>query len=82
MGPAPGIFFCSVLCQAATIAGVRGSAAGFLYASFFSDRQLRDEYRQLYHRNIAALRTDAPTAAGRIDTSLMATPSFSSNRRA
>ena len=66
-----GVFCCSIFCQTATIASVRGSAAGFLFASFLSDRQIRNAYRQLYHRNIEALRTDAPGAAGRIDPSPM-----------
>ena len=65
------LFFFSILCQLATIHRIHGSAAGFLYASFFSDRQLRNDYHELYRKNIAALRSDAPTAAGRIDTALM-----------
>jgi arylsulfatase A-like enzyme len=65
------LFFLSVICQLATIHRIHGSASGFLYASFFSDRQLRNDYRELYHRNIAALRSDTPTAAGRIDPAPM-----------
>jgi phosphoglycerol transferase MdoB-like AlkP superfamily enzyme len=65
------LFFLSVTCQLATIHKIRGSAAGFLYASFFSDRQLRNDYSELYRRNIAALQSDAPAAAGRIDPALM-----------
>ena len=65
------LFSFSVLCQIATIHRIRGSATGFLYASFFSDRQLRNDYRELYRKNIAALRADAPTVAGRIDPALI-----------
>ena len=65
------LFFFSILCQLATIHRIHGSATGFLYASFFSDRQLRNDYRELYRKNIAALRSDAPTAVGHIDPALM-----------
>ena len=53
-----GILGASALCQAATLSTVRGSAAGFLYASFFSDRRLREDYRKFYGRHIAALRSE------------------------
>jgi len=48
-------FVICVLCQYLTIASVRGSAAGFMYASFFSDHRLRNEYRSLYKRHIEEL---------------------------
>jgi arylsulfatase A-like enzyme len=54
----------SVLSQVATIESVRGSTAGFLYSSFFSDRRLRNEYRRLYEAYIAGLRGSRPKADG------------------
>ncbi len=62
------LFLFSILCQTATIHSVRGSATGFLYASFFSDRQLRNDYGALYRMNIEALRSNAPAASGNVDT--------------
>jgi len=44
-----------VLCQCLTIATVRTSAAGFLYASFFSDYRLRNEYSRLYEKHVSEL---------------------------
>jgi phosphoglycerol transferase MdoB-like AlkP superfamily enzyme len=52
----------SVLCQLATLDTIRGSTAGFVYANFLSDRQLRTDYRKFYREHIAALRKNAPTA--------------------
>ena len=46
------------ICQYFTIASVSGSAAGFLYTGFFSDRQLRDEYRNLYEKHLKDLQTN------------------------
>jgi len=43
------------LCQFFTIETIRGSAAGFLYAGFFSDHRLRDEYRNLYVNHLKEL---------------------------
>ncbi len=52
---------CSILSQFATIDAIRGSTAGFVYANFLSDRQLRTDYRELYRNHIADLRKSAPT---------------------
>lgn len=65
-----GLFAASVLCQAATISDIRGSAAGFVYSSFFSDRRLREDYRRLYAGHIAELRS-GPTAKAGGDPSLL-----------
>ena len=62
---------CSVAGQIATIRNVRGSAAGFLYASFLSDRRLRNDYTELYREHIATLLSDSPTANGSLDPSVM-----------
>jgi|GEM_PF-628491 len=51
------IFSLSILCQIITIRQVRGSAIGFFYSSFFSDRQIRDYYSNLYLRYIDNLRS-------------------------
>ncbi|MBN2317856.1 MAG: sulfatase-like hydrolase/transferase [Acidobacteria bacterium] len=48
----------SMICQLATIGSIRSSAAGFVYANFISDRQLRNDYRRLYQDHIEALRSD------------------------
>ena len=50
----------SLLCQLITLDSIRGSAAGFIYASFLSNRKLRDDYRQLYQKHITSLQTDEP----------------------
>jgi hypothetical protein len=65
------IIILSILCQISTIHEIRGSTAGFLYTSFFSDRQLRSDYHNLYREHITALRSDAPQANGRMDPSLL-----------
>lgn len=49
----------SALCQIVTIHTIRGSAVGFAYASFFSDRRLRNDYGKLYEEHIASLQADA-----------------------
>lgn len=46
------------LCQCFTIESVRSSAAGFMYASFFSDHRLRNEYRNLYANHLKELQTN------------------------
>jgi hypothetical protein len=48
----------SLLCQCFTIASVRGSTAGFLYASFFSDQQVRNEYHSLYKKQLEELKAN------------------------
>lgn len=66
-----GIVVASGLCQLITIHSVRGSTAGFFYASFLSDRRLRTDYRQLYDAHITALRSKALDAADRGDASVL-----------
>jgi phosphoglycerol transferase MdoB-like AlkP superfamily enzyme len=61
----------SMLCQLITMESIRGSAAGFIYASFLSDRKLRDDYRQLYKSHITALQKDAPKTSERYNTSAL-----------
>jgi hypothetical protein len=65
------LFLFSVVCQITSIRNIRGSAAGFLYASFFSDRRLRNDYAALYQEHIAELRSDAPKANGSPDSRMM-----------
>jgi hypothetical protein len=65
------IFVLSVLCQLATIRSIRSSTAGFLYASFFSDRQLRNDYGNLYRKHITDLRSDTPAAGSQADPAIM-----------
>jgi hypothetical protein len=65
------LFLFSAICQVATIRNIRGSAAGFLYASFFSDRRLRNDYAELYREHITALRSDNPRVNGSIDPTIM-----------
>lgn len=65
------IFACSVFCQCATFHAIRGSTAGFLYASFFSNRNLRSDYRKLYREHIEARRSDAPRTANQGNPSVM-----------
>ncbi|MBN1567548.1 MAG: sulfatase-like hydrolase/transferase [Acidobacteria bacterium] len=64
-------FLFSAFCQLATIRNIRGSAAGFLYASFFSDRRLRNDYTELYRKHVAELRSNAPKPNGAMDPSKM-----------
>ncbi len=55
-----GAFLASISTQILTLQSVRGSAAGFLYASFLSDRQIRNEYHDFYRKHINALRSEKP----------------------
>jgi hypothetical protein len=55
----------SVSCQLVTLGKVRGSTAGFVYASFLSDRRIRSEYSKLYRKHIDTLRSDPPAPAGK-----------------
>jgi hypothetical protein len=61
----------SMLCQLITLHSIRGSAAGFIYASFLSNRKLRDDYRQLYQKHITALQTDEPKPIERFNPSAL-----------
>jgi hypothetical protein len=54
-----GVPIASMLCQAITINSIRGSTAGFFYTSFFSNRQLRTDYRKLYADHISALENNS-----------------------
>jgi arylsulfatase A-like enzyme len=65
------VFTLSVVCQLTTIRTVRDSTAGFLYASFFSDRQLRNDYGSFYRKHITDMRSDAPAANGQADPSIL-----------
>jgi arylsulfatase A-like enzyme len=65
------LFLFSAGCQLATIRRTRGSAAGFLYASFFSDRRLRNDYTELYRRHITTVCAETPKANGQPDPSIM-----------
>jgi len=65
------IFISSFICQVLTMDKVRGSAAGFLYASFLSDRTLRIKYRDLYRDHIAALRSSKPEITGKETPSIL-----------
>jgi hypothetical protein len=60
-----GVIALSALSQAMTIDSVRGSASGFVYSSFLSDRSLRDEYAALYGRHIERLRSETPRPGAR-----------------
>ncbi len=60
-----GVIALSALCQGLTMASVRGSAAGFVYSSFLSDRSLRNEYTELYERHIARLQSESARSNGR-----------------
>ena len=57
------------LCQFFTITTVRGSAAGFLYAGFFSDYLLRNEYRGLYVNHLRELQANGIRGAENGDAS-------------
>jgi hypothetical protein len=65
------IMILSSLCQFATIETIRGSTAGFLYTSFFSDRSLRNNYRELYKKHIAGMQANSQKSTGTVDPSLM-----------
>ncbi|MDR1726616.1 MAG: sulfatase-like hydrolase/transferase [Acidobacteriota bacterium] len=62
---------CCLACQAATLRSLRGSAAGFVYSNFLSDRTLRDDYRALYEKHVAALEEAPPRATARFDPSAL-----------
>ena len=55
------------LLQLLTLRSIRGSAVGFVYASFLSDRRLRDDYTSLYTKHIEALKESAPQRTERFD---------------
>jgi hypothetical protein len=55
-----GILLLSVSSQFLTRDSIRGSASGFVYASFLSDRQLRSDYHDLYRKHIEILRSEKP----------------------
>jgi hypothetical protein len=61
----------SMLCQIITLKTVRGSLAGFLYASFFSDRQLRTDYHTLYENHLKALQTNSIIPGVQVDPSVL-----------
>jgi len=65
------LFLFSVALQFATIRNTRGSAAGFLYASFFSDRRLRNDYTELFTEHLHALRSDPPKNNGSLNPSVL-----------
>jgi arylsulfatase A-like enzyme len=56
------LFLTSVFCQVLTIHSVRGSAAGFVYANFLSDRRVRSDYHAMYRAHIDQLRSESPRA--------------------
>jgi hypothetical protein len=61
----------SLLCQLITFSSIRGSAAGFLYSSFISDRRLRDDYRTLHADHIAKLQKHPPSSVHKGNPSVM-----------
>lgn len=61
----------SLLCQLVTIHKIRGSASGFVYANFLSDRALRDAYRAHYQEYIEFLRSADADSAGAADPSIL-----------
>ena len=65
------VFICCCVCQIATLRGIRGSAAGFVYASFLSDRRLRDDYINLYAKHIERLKESVPQPTERFDPSAL-----------
>jgi hypothetical protein len=66
-----GLAILSILCQIATITKVRGSATGFLYANFLSDRHLKDEYYALHNKHISTLQTKKPARGAHVDPSIL-----------
>jgi hypothetical protein len=66
-----GIVGASLLCQLITVDSVRGSTVGFLYASFFSDRHLRNEYRTRYEAHMQTLQSRAAKISGNGNASLL-----------
>jgi hypothetical protein len=65
------LFVSSMLCQFVTLSTVRGSGAGFVYASFLSDRRIRNDYQALYRKHIETLRSETLRAFSRGDPSAM-----------
>jgi len=65
------VFIFSCVCQAVTLHSVRGSATGFVYTSFLSDRRLRDDYINLYAKHIEALKENPPQQTDRFDPSAL-----------
>jgi len=65
------LFLFSASLQLATIRNTQGSAAGFLYTNFFSDRRLRNDYTKLFAEHINALRSDPPKVNGSLNPSVM-----------
>jgi len=65
------LIFCSMLCQLLTLDTIRGSAAGFLYANFLSDRQLRTDYHNFYREHIRELRSESPKTVIRENAPIM-----------
>ena len=61
----------SLLCQLVTVGAIRGSAVGFLYASFFSDRHLRTEYRDRYEAHMDILKSNARKTVGQGNPSVL-----------
>jgi hypothetical protein len=66
-----GILVLSGLCQVLTLNSIRGSASGFIYSSFLSDRRLRNDYREFYQKNIAELQADKPITGKEFDPSVL-----------
>jgi len=67
----PAVFICSCICQAATLHSLRGSAMGFVYTSFLSDRRLRDDYINLYTKHIETLKDNPPMPTDRFNPSAL-----------
>ena len=61
------VLVCCCACQALTLRRIRGSAVGFVYASFLSDRSLRDVYVNLYSEHIETLKKSVPQPTDRFD---------------
>lgn len=66
-----GVFLLSVSSQVFTAGSIRGSAAGFIYASFLSDRQLRTEYHNSYRQHMDVLRSERPRTLQRVHPGIM-----------
>ena len=65
------LLVCSILCQATSLHAVRGSASGFIYTNFLSDRKIRDDYHELYTKHIAALGKDLPQSTAEFNPSAL-----------
>jgi len=61
----------SICCQVLTLGSIRGSAAGFVYTNFLSDRTLCNDYRELYRDHIASLRSADMDITGTEDPSIL-----------